>query len=169
MKKLSVLKDWTKILFILSCIIAIFIPGVILMKLISPDMVPFKFTINDKENFSFGAAIVSLIILSGFCLFLYALYLFRKVLELFSKKKIFDNEVIINFKKMGQFTWYGLFATTIPGIAYGFFTEEGIKINLDAEWVCYVLFTGSLALFFMVLSEVFQMAKNIKEENDLTV
>jgi hypothetical protein len=56
-----------------------------------------------------------------------------------------------------------------PGPLYRLFTTDGIKISFDAEWISYVLFTGSLALFFTVLSEVFQMAKNIKEENDLTV
>jgi hypothetical protein len=169
MKKLSVLRDWTKVLFVLSMIIMFFVPGIILIAIVSPDMVPFEFTINGKKELTMGTAIVTLIIVLGFASYLYSLYLFRKILTLFSKRKVFDAEVITNFRKMGLFTWYGVFITAVPGPLYRLFTTDGIKISFDAEWISYVLFTGSLALFFTVLSEVFQMAKNIKEENDLTV
>lgn len=169
MKKLSVLRYWTKVLFVLCVIILFFIPGVILTALINPDLIPFNFTINDDKEFTVGAAIVSVIIVMGFGLYVYSLHLFRKILLLFSKKKIFDNEVIVHFSKMGKYIWYGLLMTVIPAPVYRLFTQSPINVNIDFNLISYFLFTGSLALFFTVLSEVFQMAKNIKEENDLTI
>lgn len=169
MEKLSVLQKWSKLLFVLGVVILFFVPGVVLIALIKPEMVPFEFTINDDKDFTAGVAIVTLVTALGFGCYLYSLYLFRKILTLFSKRKIFDIEVITNFRKMGLYTWYGVFITAVPGPLYRFFTTEGIKVSFDAQWIGYVLFTGSLALFFTVLSEVFKMATNIKEENDLTV
>jgi hypothetical protein len=113
MKKLSVLRDWTKVLFVLSMIIMFFVPGIILIAIVSPDMVPFEFTINGKKELTMGTAIVTLIIVLGFASYLYSLYLFRKILTLFSKRKVFDAEVITNFRKMGLFTWYGVFITAV--------------------------------------------------------
>lgn len=169
MEKLSVLRSWTKVLFVLSIIIMFFVPGVILVALVRPELVPFDFTVNGDKEFTISTAIVCLINVAGFALYLYSLYLFRKILHLFSKRRIFDNEVIVNFRKIGLYMWYGLFITTLPGPIYRLFTQKPITINLDFDVVSYILFTGSLALFFTVLSEVFQMAKNIKEENDLTI
>ena len=52
-----------------------------------------------------------------------------------------------------------------PLFLYNTLIEGTIEIDFGTDSI----FIIGLSLFFMVLSDVFRMAKKIKEENDLTV
>jgi len=167
MKKLNLLRTWTRVLFILSMIAVIFSPGLFLINMIKPDMVPSTFRFNGSGDFSFIAALIALLTFAGYCLFVYALHLFRKVLDLFNKRKFFEAEVTVLLSKTGQFIFYGALLYSIPQNIYYAFTQNAISIDFVAFWI--IVFVFSTGLFFTVLGEVFKMAKTIKDENDLTV
>jgi uncharacterized membrane protein (DUF373 family) len=84
---------------------------------------------------------------------------------LFQQRKIFDVIVIDNFKKMGYLL---LIASLIGGISNFIVQIMKNKITLEISLNSYLLMF-SMGLFFLVLSEVFKIAKNMKEENELTV
>lgn len=133
----------------------------------------FKTTIkiNDVEfipNDFMSKSLVILVLISNI-IFVYSIYLFKKTTSFFLKKDVFNNEVIHNLKKIGQLI---LISSLIKGVPlFLFYTFHISKqyvshkhsfLNLDFPLVC-------LAVFFMVLAEVFSMGKQLKEENDLTV
>lgn len=167
MKKLSLLRDWTKALFILSVLPIIFLPALLIIFFFFPDMMPMKVDILGANEIGFIEFIVMVIIITGYCLFVYSLYLFRKVLELFSKRQIFSDEVVKYFQQIGQLIYYGLLLGAVPSNLYLILTRDEHELDMD-KLVDYI-FVFSLGLFFTVLSEIFKKAKNLKEENDLTV
>ncbi|WP_294820773.1 DUF2975 domain-containing protein [uncultured Flavobacterium sp.] len=147
-----------------------FVPGFILLLIISPESVPAGIRIATFSN-DHGIGFIGTLALmfAGYCFFVYALYLFGKVLDLFSKRKIFDDLVIKYLNRIGQLILGGLALIAIPPHIYRLFTQNPININADSGTLSLVIFTICFGLFFMVLSEVFLMAKGLKEENDLTV
>ncbi|MBA4316849.1 MAG: hypothetical protein C0412_00460 [Flavobacterium sp.] len=109
-------------------------------------------------------AIVLLFI--GLLFFIYSIHLLRKIIVYFLKNDLFNSEVIICFNKTGKSL---LASSLLKVVSLGlFFAANQIQINqnlkLDTHFplIC-------LALFFMVLSEVFKIAKKAKEENELTI
>lgn len=169
MQQLNNLKNLTKILFIICMVTIAFVPGFVLLLFISPETVPFKIRNNEFDELNAGSITAIAVSFGGYCLFVYALYLFRKVLDLFSKRKIFDDLVILYLNRIGQFILGGLVLTVVPPHIYRLFTQSPINLSPNTGDLSFIFFTLSLGLFFMVLSGVFQMAKKMKEENDLTV
>jgi hypothetical protein len=97
---------------------------------------------------------------------IYCLYLFRKTLRYFQQVKPFHNDVIKNFYKIGYLlTIIGLVGTVLLFVSR-LVLKSQLQINLG---ISPYLILICLGLFFMVLSEVFKVAKQAKEENELTV
>jgi hypothetical protein len=96
----------------------------------------------------------------GLLFFIYSIYLLRKIIAFFLKNDLFNNEVIISFNKTGKCL---LASSLLKVVSLGlFFASNQIQINqnvkLDTHFplIC-------LALFFIVLSEAFKIAKKAKE------
>lgn len=145
----------------------------ILILSVMPERIPpgLTFKINGIETISKidGLAILYIIALVvGFGFFTYALHLFRKTLDFFSKKIIFDTRVITSLNQCGKAILTGYFICIGAEFLYKMITHQMIefKLNFSLDGTIAII---SLGLFFIVLAEVFQMAKKIKEENDLTV
>lgn len=168
MRRLSILKTITYIMFRLALVAIVFTPAIVFMTIMMPKDVPFKFSNKLLENSSFWEQAISYVMVYiGFAFQVYALYLFDKTLDLFKKRIIFDDKVIRNFDQMGKAIVIGYFIMYIPFLFLAL-TNSPIEINLQFMFNDSLLILG-LGFFFMVLSEVFQKAKNIKEENELTV
>jgi len=165
MKRLPLLLALTNILFILTVVGLVFAIPCLLIAFIMPDKIPF--TINGVEAINWGAegylVFVSKILVAGF--WAYALYLFKSVLGHFKKQQIFHEKVIQLLDQTGKAILIGFCLDIVPE----FFYDAIVKGDLNFEINTYTFFVLMLGLFFMVLSEVFLMAKGLKEENDLTV
>lgn len=169
MSKLPLLKTLVSILFYVSMIGMLFSVPFILILSVMPDKVPFA--INEAGQASQVDAelvlyLIALIVGGGF--FTYALYLFRKVLDLFSKKTLFDERTITSLDQCGKAILIGYFICIGAEFLYKMVVGKEIEISLNFGLNGSIAVI-SLGLFFMVLSEVFLKAKKIKEENDLTV
>ena len=167
MRRLSALKTIADILFVITMIGAVFGLPFILMLAVMPDQVPFTLEENLEGRTMWESTIMLFIVYLGALFFVYALYLFRKTLDLFRKRIIFDDRVIKNFDQMGKAILIGYFII-LAMCLFTWFTNNTHEIKFNIGWNN-TLFTIGLGLFFMVLSEVFQMGKNLKEENELTV
>jgi hypothetical protein len=112
--------------------------------------------------------IIMLITCFGYAVFVYGIYLFKEILELFSKKIIFDTRIIESFKKIGKCFIYASLLYKVPNFFISAMKHsKGIDIiggGFDS-----FLFTMGLGFFFIILSEVFNIAKQQKEENELTI
>lgn len=172
MRKLNILKALVDFLFFISIIPSIFGMPFIIILAIMPEKVPLKFTNNGNDITGLSLTeivIIVFVIYVGYLFQVYAAYLFRKTLELFRKRIIFDERVIKYLDQTGKAILIGYIIMVIPAIyislldrSPGFSFEIGFTFNGS-------IFIIGLGLFFMVLSEVFLIATNMKRENDLTV
>lgn len=171
MKKLQILKAVLDLFWLFSIIaivgIFLFIPFMFLNKEIID--VPIKINGERVTIIDLITKVILTFFVVAYCFFVYGIFLLRKVLNLFSKRIIFDNIVIHFLNKIGiSFLIASLF-TSIPLFIYNVTHKTN---NPDIEFgggFSSFLFTASLGLFFMVLSEVFSVAKSMKEENELTI
>ena len=168
MKRLLALKTIINILFGLAVIPAIFGLPFILMTAIMPDRIPFSLN-GDGDKFANiqGAELIIalLAVYISYVLLVYAVYLFKKALESFKKKRFFDEAVIISFNQMGKAIILSWIISTLPTVYFSLLQgKASVSLGFNTS-----LFTLGLGFFFIVLSDVFLMAKQQKEENDLTV
>ncbi|MBY8963028.1 DUF2975 domain-containing protein [Flavobacterium sp. D11R37] len=169
MQRLSLLRSIVAIVFFFSMLGIIFGLPLILMITIFPTKVPFDFNgyILDADK---GEVIfLFAVIYAAHCAFTYGIYLLKKTLALFSKRIFFDLKVIMYLDQTGKcFLVSGLF-WIVPPFFYYLLANNELKISIDVDGFASPIFSLAMGFFFIVLSEVFLMAKGIKEDNDLTV
>lgn len=104
----------------------------------------------------------------SYFLFVYAIYLLKKTVTLFIKGKIFDNKVISNLSSIGKiFIIVTLIINTVEFI-FKVATTQKATLMINSGFDSF-LFVISIGLFFIIISEVFKIAKNMKDENELTI
>lgn len=162
MRRLPVLKTIVSIVLFLSVIVLIFTIPAYVMLLVMPATVPFKFNGQIAENLGAEYLILLLLFIAGYAFMVYALYLFKKVLDLFSKQKFFDNAVITLFDQIGKAILIGYFIAAVPAFLYNLVTESKWLFELGFSFDS-GLFIIAMGLFFMALSEVFLIAKDKKD------
>lgn len=169
MRKLIILKSLVDFVWIVSCI-----PGIglvlffMVFMFVNPESLHLVFDMDDDFPLSSKIAtqIYGFIIAVLILICIYCFYLFRRTLRYFQRVKPFHEDVIANFHKIGYLlSTLGLVGAVLIFSTRLIFKNE-FKINFGFS--PYILLI-CLGLFFMVLSEVFKVAKHAKEENDLTV
>ncbi len=168
MKKLNVLKNLIDVVWIISCI-----PSVILLLAISVYMF-FDSDILKIMNANVDGDINSQGSLKIFVLFfvalmlgaIYCFYLFRKVLRYYQKRKPFDNYVIDTYQRIGKLLFIISILGGVSSFAFNLIFKSEFMINIGFSPF---ILAACLGLFFMVLSETFVVAKNAKEDSDLSI
>jgi hypothetical protein len=164
---LIVLKSLIDFVWIVTCIPAILILSFFAVYMfVDPVSLDFFFDKVDSEAPKLTIQILGLLLVVIFFIGIYCLYIFRKTLRYFKQAKPFHIDVINNFNRIGR-----LLSAIGVGGALLFFVARLIlknQLTINLGLSPYVLLI-CLGLFFMVLSEVFKVAKHAKEENDLTV
>ena len=166
MKKLNFLKgivDFVWITTMLIIPILVFLVGMVLFSK-EPFDVPIEINGTTLEVVDLKSKLLFVFLVFSALLIIYALFLFRKLLRLFQLKIIFDLKIVTLLKRIGLVVILSALLGGIPN-----FILEIVKNNISLSLGLnpFVLLF-SLGLFFLVLSEVFTIAKKIKEENDLT-
>lgn len=166
MKKINLLKAIVDVVWIFSLFIIPIFMVLVLFVIFRNESFDIPLRINGNRlmvvDFSskimlFGFMIVSLLIL-------YGLYLFKKLLRLFQLKIIFDSQVVQLLSQIGYVIIICAILSGISNFLFNFFNNElSLSLELNANVLLF-----SLGLFFLILSEVFKIAKGLKEENDLT-
>lgn len=170
MRKIFILRAILQLMLVFLVIGAvgmlIFIP-VILFN--SEGDLPFRISGNIIDvNSVFGKVVV---VIAGitYLLYVYAVFLLKKTIDLFIKRLLFDDEVIKKLNIIGKIFVAVALMTGIPSFFYSVFFKQHIEFDLTSYFSDSMLFNVAIGLFFMILSEVFKIAKNLKEENELTV
>ena len=170
MKKLRFLKTLIDIFWFFSLLAAVTMIGYLLYSYFQQGPLELPLKINGEPITDFGFSTQFMLTLGfiAYAFFVYGIHLFRKLLRLFEHKIIFEQQTIRllhqigrNFTAASLLSWFALFV-------YDAFHDDSKGIDFSSGFNSF-LFTVSLGLFFMVLSEVFAIAKNMKEENELTV
>ncbi|SEA14984.1 Protein of unknown function [Flavobacterium gillisiae] len=102
-------------------------------------------------------------------LFLFSIHLLRKVVVHFQKREIFNPDVIKYFNLIGKIIIISSLISNLTELIFDLLKQEHISLSLDFGSYDSFLISISLGLFFMVISEIFKIAKNMKEENELTI
>ena len=168
MKKLNILKTIVDLFWILSIItipiILLFIGFVLSNN--NKDGIPIRIQgiLYDEHNFNTKLLIITTTI--SFSVIVYIIFQFRKILKEFQKTTIFSDKVLEGFNNMGISL---LIAAALSGISTFLIPLiNSNKFQLEFSLSPFLLML-CFGLFFMVLSEVFKIAKQAKEENELTV
>lgn len=130
---------------------------------------PVKISGNIIDVNTVGGKVLLVIGGIAYFLYVYAVFLLKKTIDLFIKRLLFDDEVIKKLNLIGKIFVAVALMINIPAFFSSVFFNQHIDFNLTSYYSDSMLFNVAIGLFFMILSEVFKIAKNLKEENELTV
>lgn len=170
MKKINILKTIVDLLWIFSMSVVLIIIGVSFTTFFIDlsDLSDLNITINTLDintNSSFSK-ILFVISSLNYLLLIVALYFFRKVLTNFVRVRVFEEAVISSFKKIGNLLTFSGFISLIISIIGKIYFEQKVSLEFGLNQHLVLICLG---LFFLVLSEIFKIAKKAKQENDLTI
>ena len=167
MKKINILKWIIDLLWIFSMPLVLIIIGVsfatFFVDLSDLNIELNTNNINQNDLFSKILFVVSSL---NYLLLIVALYFFRKVLTNFVRLRVFEEVVISSFKKTGNLITFSGFISLIISIIGKIYFEQKVSLEFGLNQHLVLICLG---LFFLVLSEIFKIAKNTKQENDLTI
>ncbi len=167
MRKIHLLKaildyTWFVTAILIPCIL-IFIPLLFIYDFRDLELIISDIPLSNTSLF--GKLLITLTLLS-FLLLIYSLFLFRKIVHYFIRRKIFDPYVIGAFRKTGNVLIIsGLLSFTTSFVSKVYFHQK-IQLEIGINEHLVILCLG---LFFLILSEIFTLAKHAKDENELTV
>ena len=167
MKKINILKTIVDLLWIFSMPVVLIIIGVSFTTFFVDlsDLNIELNTINMNQNDLFSK-ILFVVSSLNYLLLILALYFFRKVLTNFVRVRVFEEVVISSFKKIGNLLTFSGFISLIISIIGKIYFEQKVSLEFGLNQHLVLICLG---LFFLVLSEIFKIAKNAKQENDLTI
>ncbi|WP_392349021.1 DUF2975 domain-containing protein [uncultured Polaribacter sp.] len=167
MKKINILKTIVDLLWIFSMPVVLIIIGVsfttFFVDLSDLNIELDTININQNDLFSKILFVISSL---NYLLLIVALYFFRKVLTNFVRVRVFEEVVISSFKKIGNLLTFSGFISLIISIIGKIYFEQKVSLEFGLNQHLVLICLG---LFFLVLSEIFKIAKNAKQENDLTI
>jgi len=167
MKKINILKAIVDLLWIFSMPVVLIIIGISFTTFFVDlsDLNIELNTINMNQNDLFSK-ILFVVSSLNYLLLIVALYFFRKVLTNFVRLRVFEEVVISSFKKTGNLITFSGFISLIISIIGEIYFEQKVSLEFGLNQHLVLICLG---LFFLVLSEIFKIAKNTKQENDLTI
>lgn len=170
MRKIFILRAILQFMLIFLVIGAVGMLVFIPVILFSSDWdLPVKISGNITDVNSVGGKVVLVIGGIAYLLYVYAVFQLKKTIDLFIKRLLFDDEVINKLNIIGKIFVVVALITGITSFSSSLFFNQHIELDLTSYFSDSMLFNVAIGLFFMILSEVFKIAKNLKEENDLTV
>lgn len=168
MRKIHILKAIVDLVWIFTMPLILFIILFIPLLFIYDDLGSIDLEVINIALFSadtFGKFLISIVLLT-YGLLIYCLFLFRKLPRYFINRMVFDEYVIKTFHKIGILLVISGVITLVISFVSRLHFQQEFKIEIGMNEHLVVLCLG---LFFMVLSEIFRIAKTAKEENDLTI
>ncbi|CAM1348851.1 DUF2975 domain-containing protein [Tenacibaculum insulae] len=167
MRKLHILKSLVDFLFITtSCVVPFLILGMPTVFILSENITSDFLKINITESITILHKVFFAIFLLSYLLIYYTIYKFRLVLNEFVRARIFTEKVIANLKSAGNILMIAGLLMIISEVGFNLIIESIISFNfgISTHYLCICF-----GLFFVVLSEIFKVSKNMKQENDLTI
>ncbi len=168
MRKLVILKSLIDFLWIITCIPLIPIMLFFSVYMFFNDNILKIFNVLEEGVIitPWSLKVLVLLVMSLVLISIYSLYLFRKTLRYFQRRKPFDSYVIKTYNKIGNLLLFSGIVGSILNFIFLLVFKGKFMINIGLSPYLFVICLG---LFFMVLSETFKIAKTAKEENELTI
>lgn len=130
-----------------------------------------KFLMDGEEIKTFDTPTLLMlgIVMIGCVFFMLALYQLKCLTQLFVDKHFFTFESVRTIKKIGSFLMVATFLMYLPVGFYALFLKHNVTIKLGTISPESFFFLLIISLFFIILSSIFEQAKQIQDENELTV
>ena len=167
MRKLKILKSLVDFLFITtSFAMPILVIGIPALFILSENITSDFLKIDITESITILHKIFLAFFLLSYLLIYYTIYKFRLVLNEFVRARIFTEKVIANLKSAGNVLMIAgvLMIISEVGLKLAIESKISFDFGISAHYLCICF-----GLFFVVLSEIFKVSKNMKQENDLTI
>ncbi|TDN95519.1 hypothetical protein DET49_101117 [Salegentibacter sp. 24] len=160
--------DICLILILFTLLISILVP--VFNAVSQEDLIPLSIDGVKIEIYTVPVVIVIFLSILKSCLFIFIIYVLRKLIKSFFKDRVFTPFQIKALNLTGQLIIIVTIVAPILNFISSLILKNKARMSLDMELsVNSFWFTFALGLFFILLSKVFEQAKNIKEENELTV
>jgi hypothetical protein len=165
MKKAILFKTLVDILYILHFIGLIGIIFIIPFGTVNINQI--NMSVEDWSLFYWSIFIVSLF---AYIIFLRGLYFLRKMAKFLLTNKYFSDDTIVNLKKSGNnFLYTGIISFALIVVLWiSKLTGGKFELIYDNNLLI-PLFLSIIGMFFIIQSNALNLAKGIKEENELTV
>lgn len=168
MKTISFLKNAINIYYYF--IIIAFAAGLITLPLLLFTDKSYKISLFgyqvDIGTLGIGKSILIIIVLTIVLYFYFrAIQLMKTTVKTLEFGHYFSKNVIKNFKKMGILFLFCGIGFFVFNIILAFLLENRFSVSFNSSLFLFIIF----GLFFLFLSEAFKVAKEAKEENDLTI
>lgn len=170
MRKLNILKAVLDLFWFLTLIsvvgMLIFIP----IYLFNSDLnIPIKIKGQEINSTSLLSKVVIILNIISGLLFFYSIFLLRKVVALFQKREIFNEEVVRLFNLIGKLIIASSILSTFSLFVFNIFERDHLSLAIDFGSYDSFLISLIIGLFFTVISEIFKISNNMKTENELTI
>ncbi|TXE17817.1 DUF2975 domain-containing protein [Psychroserpens burtonensis] len=169
MKKLLILKSLVDFIWIVTCIPVIpVLLFIAVYMFIDPSILEIPLEINNSkiEDLGLSLKISTLVLFVIVFIGIYCFYVFRKTLRYFQKHNPFSDFIINSYNTIGNLLVFSGITASVLFFVIKLVFESRIEVSLGLSPYIFIVCLG---LFFMVLSEVFKVAKIAKEENQLTI
>lgn len=128
--------------------------------------VTFLGTTVDINQISFvNSCIVLLLLIGVWGLYFFAVKKLRNIVYDLSKGYYFSQLVVSNFNKVGKLFLACGIVEVLAKLVLSYILDSKFKFSVDSSMILFII----MGLFFMFLSEAFKIAKEAKQENDLTI
>ena len=173
MKKLQKLKISWDILLGVYTMFTIISTALILVALVCNDLPNINSLIGENKLNAIDnyIRIIVVLIAVGNVMYIMVLFKLKKLIDLFMNNSFFTDTSIQLLKQIGSYLSYSTLLIYMPSFFYNTFINFGNASGVFAQshGKTAFLFFILLGNFFLILSSVFEDAKTIKEENDLTI
>ncbi|MFI1772829.1 DUF2975 domain-containing protein [Thalassobellus citreus] len=167
MKSISILKKLINIYYYLLVLIlvagALSFPLLFFKKKYEVKFIGYLIDLNSLNYVN--VCIIFILIITLWGLYFLAIKRLRKSVQDLSTGHYFSQLVVTNFKKSGILFLISGAGEFIAKIILSVILKNEFKLSLDTSTILFVI----MGLFLMFLSEVFQKARELKQENDLTI
>lgn len=113
--------------------------------------------------------IVSVLVTVGYVFFFIALFKMKHLVSCFVKRGFFTEKAIQLSKQIGSYFIITPIFLYVPPFVYESIAKGEMHISLNTVSPESFFFLIVIGLFFLTLGYIFQEAKNLKDENELTV
>ena len=171
MKRIYQLKSILDVVIVFSMIIMVVSLLGLLYYLVTGNMNKINVTISDQkiDHIDSVLAVVIVLISVGYGLFIYSLYQLKKLVELFVRKEFFTDLSVKTLRVIGVSMLISSVFMVFPAYVYGVLNSATIHLTMKMISPESIVFSIIISLFFIILSYIFNEAKMIKEDNELTI
>jgi Protein of unknown function (DUF2975) len=171
MKRIYQLKNILDIVITFSMVVMVVGLLGLLYGLITGNMSKMNVTIGSERINHFDATfiVVALLIAFGYGLFIYSIYELKKLIAMFVRKEFFTDASVKSLKTIGVSMLGSSILIMVPVSIYGVVNDATIHLTMSSIKPESMAFSIIISLFFIILSYIFNEAKIIKEDNELTI